>query len=291
MLRDYQVETADGRQLDVVESGQVGDPLVLVHHGTPGARTLAAPWIADAEHRGIRLVGYSRPGYGESTRVQGRPVSQVAEDMRAIADHLGVDRLATWGYSGGGPHVLATAALLPDLVVAAAAIASPAPYGADGLDFLAGMGEANVKEFDAVLAGEAATRPLHEAAAAEKRDTVDAVIEGMASLLSAPDLEVTRATLGEWMIAVFAEGLAQGADGWIDDDLAFVAPWGFALSDIRVPLQLWQGRHDLMVPLAHGEWLARQLPRAEWNYRPEGGHLSLLVEAVPEIHSWLLGHF
>ncbi|MGC2191354.1 MAG: alpha/beta fold hydrolase [Candidatus Dormiibacterota bacterium] len=290
-LRELQIETADGRKLELVDSGQVGYPAVVVHHGTPGGRLLFDGWLADAERRGIRLIGYSRPGYGESTRLPGRSVRAAADDLAAIADQLKLSKLATWGYSGGGPHALSCAAQLPDLVVAAATIASVAPYDAEGLDYLAGMGEANVEEFDTILKGEAATRPFHEAAVAASPTTVEGVVEYMDSLLSPPDRAAVREHLGEWMLALFAEGLSHGPDGWIDDDLAFVQPWGFELSEIRVPLQLWQGQHDLMVPAGHGRWLAAQLPEAEWHFLPDSGHLSLLVEQVPLLHQWLLAHF
>lgn len=290
-VRAIQVTTPEGRQLDVLDTGKVGDPAVLVHHGTPGARGLFAGWLADAERRGIRLIGYSRPGYGESTRLPGRQVGAAAADVAAIAEHLQLAKLATWGYSGGGPHALSCAARLPQLVVAAATIASVGPYGAEGLDFLAGMGEGNVEEFQADLEGEAVTRPLHEAAVADMSSTVDRMIESMASILSVPDRAAMREHLGDWFVQLTADAFSHGADGWIDDDLAFVQPWGFDLSEVRVPLQLWQGQHDLMVPPGHGRWLAEHLPGAEWHYLPDAGHLTLLVEQVPLIHSWLLEHF
>lgn len=290
-IRERILETRQGRRLDVIDGGKLGDPAVLVHHGTPGARQLFQGWLSDAEEKGIRLIGYSRPGYGRSTRSPGRSVSAAADDVAAIADHLEISRLATWGYSGGGPHALSCAALLGDRVVAAATIASPAPYGAEGLDFLAGMGQANVEEFQAILEGEAATRPLHEAAAQGMPVTVEGMIEEMESILSPTDQAAMREHLGDWFVSILAEAVCAGADGWIDDDLAFVRPWGFELAGIRVPLQLWQGQHDLMVPLAHGLWLAAKLPQAEWHYLPDAGHLSLLVEQVPAVHAWLLEHF
>lgn len=290
-VREVQVETADGRILDVVDAGRVGDPAVVVHHGMPGAKGLYQGWTEDAERRGLRLIGYSRPGFGSSTRSKGRKVAQVSGDVAEIADHLKLQKLATWGYSAGGPHVLSCAAQLPDLVVAAATIASVAPYDAEGLDYLAGMGEGNVKEFDAVLAGEETLRPLVEAEVAEMASDVDGLIEGMGSVLSDPDRAAVRDHLGEWMVSLFVDAFKQGGDGWIDDNLALVGPWGFDLTAIRVPLQLWQGQQDLMVPATHGQWLASQLPQADLHYLPEAGHLTLLVDQVPLVHQWLLEHF
>lgn len=290
-IRERTVVSSDGRHLDVMDTGTVGDPPVVVHHGTPGAKRLFPGWLADAESKGIRLIGYSRPGYGASTRQAGRSVASAAQDLAAIADQLQISRLASWGYSGGGPHVLGCASLLPDLVVAAAAIASVAPYGAEGLDFMGGMGETNIEEFGAVLEGEASIRPIHEAAVAELPDDVEGMIVLMESILSPPDQAAIRDHLGDWFVGILVDAVSQGVDGWVEDDLAFVQPWGFDLADIQVPLQLWQGKHDLMVPSSHGRWLAAKLPRAEWHYLPDSGHLTLLVDQVPLIHSWLLEHF
>lgn len=290
-IRELQMRTPDGRRLDIFDAGGAGQPVVLVHHGTPGARLPYRGWLEDAERKGIRLVGYSRPGYGGSTRLRGRSVSQTPDDVLAIADHLQISQLATWGYSGGGPPALSCAARLPGLVVAAATIASPAPYDAEGLDFLEGMGQGNIDEFKTLLAGEDAARAGYEEAAATPVSGVEEMIGSMSTLLSGPDLRATRDQLGEWLVALREEACSHGPDGWLDDDLAFVLPWGFDLSEIRVPLQLWQGQHDLMVPPGHGSWLARHLPDAEWHYLPDEGHLTPLLRRVPEIHGWLRDHF
>lgn len=141
------VSLADGRELKLEVAGDRNGEVVLVHGGTPNSRLLFPAHVAYAEARGICLVGYDRPGYGGSTRQVGRSIAEAVADVRAIADALGVERLLTWGISGGGPHALACAALAPDLVVAAASLASVAPYGAPGLDFFAGMGQLNVDDF------------------------------------------------------------------------------------------------------------------------------------------------
>ena len=121
------VRAPDGRTLAIEEAGDPGGRPVLVHNGTPNSRHLYGPAAADAAARGLRLIGYDRPGYGGSTPQPGRTVADCAADVRAICAGLGIDRLAMWGVSGGGPHVLACAALLPDLVTAAASLASLAP--------------------------------------------------------------------------------------------------------------------------------------------------------------------
>jgi pimeloyl-ACP methyl ester carboxylesterase len=134
------VQAGDGRQLCVEVYGGTPERTVLIHGGTPNSRRLFDPWVADATARGIRLISYDRPGYGGSTPRPGRSVADGAGDVRAIAKHLGIERLAMWGFSGGGPYTMACAALLPDLVAAASVVCSPAPWGAPGLDYFSGMG-------------------------------------------------------------------------------------------------------------------------------------------------------
>src|SRR6516164_5833556 len=141
------VRTPDGRTLAVEDNGDPAGPVVLVHNGTPNSRHLYPPNVADAAARGLRLIGYDRPGYGGSTPQPGRSVADCAADVRAICAEFGIDRLAMWGISGGGPHMLACAALLPDLVTAAASLASLAPLDAEGLDWFDGMGQDNVDDF------------------------------------------------------------------------------------------------------------------------------------------------
>jgi len=291
-MRTSTVSCPDGRDVAVWEAGEPSGPLVVYHHGTPMAGLLYEPHARDAAQRRVRLVGFSRPGYGASTRQAGRHVADVAADTAALADALGVERFATWGISGGGPHALACAALLGDRVVAAASLAGVAPYDADGLDYMAGMGEANIEEFGAILAGEGRLRPLLEGHAAELLATGEqALLELFESLVGPVDRAVLHGRLAAYLHECDVTGLAAGADGWIDDDLAFVAPWGFDVEAIGVPVLVWQGRDDRFVPFSHGEWLAERIPGAEARLTDDDGHLTLIERRVPEVHGWLLERF
>ena len=283
------VTTSDGRTLTVRESGDPEGFPVLFISGTPGSSTLYEPHVRDAAERGIRLFSYDLPGYGGSTRHQGRTVADCAPDIAAVCDALGVERFCVWGISGGGPHALAAAALLPDRVIAAVALASCAPYDADGLDFLAGMGEQNIEEFGAVFEGEDA---LHTVIEKDRRDmlsaTPDQLVELWQTLLGPSDREVATGVLAAFLLDHIRAGIGSSGDGWIDDDLAFVTPWGFDLASIRVPVQLWQGEQDRFVPYAHGVWLAGQIPGVDARLTAEDGHLTLVERRVPEVHAWLL---
>jgi pimeloyl-ACP methyl ester carboxylesterase len=278
------IELPDGRLLDIRVSGPEGGTPFVMHHGTPGS---LVPFrsVEDAVHRrGLRLVTYSRAGYGGSTRRPGRSVADIAPDFAALLDHLGAERCVTFGWSGGGPHALAVAALLPDRVAGVSLIAGVGPYGQPDLDFLAGMGEDNIHEFGAALKGHDTLAPaLEEIAGGFRGASVAQLIESMASLVPDVDRAALKGDAGEDLAADFAEAVRKGAAGWIDDDLAFVRPWGFDPAGVTVPTFLWQGDADLMVPFAHGRWLAERIPGAAAHMLAGEGHISLIVNRIDEV--------
>jgi pimeloyl-ACP methyl ester carboxylesterase len=283
------VALPDGRALETAEGGVPDGIPVFVHHGSPGSAVLDPLWESDALERGLRLITYSRPGFGTSTRAPGRVVADAAADTAALADALGIGRFLTWGISGGGPHALACAALLPDRVVAAASLAAVAPFDAEGLDYFDGMGQGNIEEFGIVVeGGEEGIRPLAvEQAAAMSSATADQLVERMAAFLTPVDAAEITGAIGESLLQQFRGAFSVSVDGWVDDDLAFVAPWGFKLTEISVPVLLWQGRQDAMVPYGHGAWLAGQIPGVEAHLSDEDGHLTLITKRLPSVHEWL----
>jgi pimeloyl-ACP methyl ester carboxylesterase len=276
------VRTPDGRSLEVLVTGPAdGLPLVF-HHGTPGGVAVYGPIAAAAERCGLRLVLYGRPGYGNSTPQPGRSVADAAGDVAVILDELDADEFGTAGWSGGGPHALACGQLLADRCVAVACIAGVAPYDAEGLDWLAGMAEDNVREFTTAAAGEAGlTQLLGEFAPVFSQLTADQLAEGMGDLASPADKAALDGELASYLLESFRAGLAPGVAGWRDDDLAFVRPWGFSpAGDMAVPVTVWQGDQDHMVPFAHGQWLATHIPAARSRLLPGAGHLSLPIDDI-----------
>lgn len=274
----------DGRSLDIQVTGpEDGFPFIL-QHGTPGS-LVRFRVIEQAAHRqGLRLVTYSRPGYGCSTRQRGRRVADVAVDIAALLDDLGAPRCLTLVWSGGGPHALAAAALLPDRVAAATCMAGIGPFGRDDFDCLAGMGEENTRELAAAVEGEDVLAPALRAEAGELGSAAPAdVLSSMSSLLPPVDKQALAGEAGEDFAAEFAEALRTGVDGWVDDDLALVRPWGFEVSSISVPVSVWQGDADLMVPFAHGRWLAEQIPGARAHLLAGEGHISVFLNHLDEV--------
>jgi len=291
-VSELDVTLRDGRTLHVYDEGDPAGAAVVVHHGTPSSGRLYPSFVYDARARGLRLIGYDRPGYGGSSAHLGRSVGDAAADVAELLDGLDVDRFATWGHSGGGPHALACAALLPERCVAAATLASPGPYGAEGLDFLEGMGELNVEEFDTVLAGPEALEPVVLRNQAEMFSAgPDGLRQAMLTVLSPLDQEAFTPEVGEWIYSVMVEGAGERIEGWRDDDLAFVNPWGFDLADIRVPVLLLHGVQDLMAPPGHGRWLAARIPGVQAEISEDQGHITVLVNRVPDVHEWLAERF
>jgi pimeloyl-ACP methyl ester carboxylesterase len=282
------IETHAGRRLCIEVAGDPDGDVIVFHNGSPNSRLLYPPDADDAVGRGACLVGYDRPGYGGSTRRAGRSVAAAVDDLRAIAAALGVDRLVTWGISGGGPHALACAALAPDLVAAAAALASVAPYDAPGLEFFEGMGERNIEDFR-FAADDPDAAAVKTAAVAEAmlQATAEDLLGQWATILSPADAAAVSGELAAYMIDSLQTGLGPGPGGWIDDGAAFVHPWGFDPADIAIPVQLWHGRQDRFVPFGHGRWLAGRIPGVDAHLNDTDGHLTLL-RRVPDVHAWLL---
>ena len=145
---------------------------------------------------------------------------------------------------------------------------------------MAGMGRSNVEEYSYALEGETTLRPNLERWARELTDlTANTIAAALGGLASDVDKAALTGEFGEFTAESFRAAVSSGAEGWLEDDLAFVNYWGFELSAIQVPVALWQGSEDLMVPPAHGRWLATNMPRARTHFVDGEGHISLLRHA------------
>lgn len=290
-MTELDVTLRDGRTLHVYDDGDPEGNVVVSHHGTPGSGLGYPPDNELARERGLRVVRYDRAGYGGSTPNSGRSVVDVVADIEDVLDKLGIERYVALGGSGGCPHSFACGAR-SERCLAAGAIAAPTPYPAEGLDWLAGMGADNITEFNAALEGPEKLEPYleHEAAQllAAKPEEVKVL---WATVLPPVDAAVLTGERAEHWKKNNDRALAQGIAGWRDDDLAFTKPWGFELEEIGVPTLLWQGVQDLMVPVAHGRWLAERIPGVEAHISEEDGHLSIAVGRLGEIYDWLAARF
>jgi pimeloyl-ACP methyl ester carboxylesterase len=284
----YTAYSADGRRrLAVSLSGDPSANAVFYLHGTPGSRVGPRPSEPELKDLKVYLITFDRPGYGRSDRLEARTVADVAPDVAAIADSLGLERSAVLGRSGGGPHALACAALLPERVTSAAALVSLAPWEAEGLNWFGGMANSNVDAYTTAASDpEALGMRLMQAAATIKADPASRFAVMTPEMPEADRRIVADKNVRSLLAQNFFEGVRHSADGWIDDVLAFCSPWGFDVADISVPVYLWHGGRDVFSPVAHTQWLAKRLPSAKTKYPPDRSHFGAL-EVVPEMLFWL----
>jgi pimeloyl-ACP methyl ester carboxylesterase len=257
--------TVNGRTLHVYDTGAAADRRLAVfwHHGTPNTGPPPEPLLPAAARLGIRWVSYDRPGYGRSTPDPHRRVGSAGDLVMSVADELGIARFAVMGHSGGGSHAVACGALLSDRVLAVVSISGLAAFDAEGLDWFAGMAQSGVESLRAAAAG----RSAKESQVASSADYDPEFT---------PADEAALAGGWSWLLGVVREATATGQGGLIDDDLAYVAPWGADPGQVTAPTLLLHGGRDRVVPSSHSEWLARRCPSSELRLRPDEGHISIL---------------
>ena len=283
-----QFKLADGRELQYLDNATSSDQAVVFHHGTPGHSSMWSPWLSLLATAGINAIAISRPGYGSSSRQSNREVFSITSDITELLNSLGVKKFVSIGWSGGGPHCLATT--FEPRNVGAITLAGVGAYGVSDLNFLEGMGQENHDEFGAALAGETSVRNwLIENASAMQTVSGDDIREAFGGLIGVADKAVLEGDYAEEMAASMRAGIEGSFDGWIDDDIAFIKDWGFDLAKIAKPVHLWQGDDDLMVPHSHSKWLEKHSPTSQLRFIPGQGHISLGINYQEEIIEQALG--
>lgn len=259
-------------------------------HGTPGSRLGVRPAERDLRRLGVCLITYDRPGYGLSDPKHGRTVADAAADVELIADHYGYDRFLVLGRSGGGPHALACAALLPSRVGAVASLLTLAPFDAEGLDWFDGMNEANRAEYGAALRGRSRLAGRIYPDVVAIRENPGYLVDRLLTEAPTADQPLLRdPEYRQALIENFAEAVGDCLDGWVSDALAFIRPWRFEPAWISMPTLLWHGRDDMYSPVGHARWLAEHIPGAELRLADGTGHFDVMAAQLDAI-VWLLEH-
>ncbi len=288
------MRTPDGRRLVFHVAGPEEGDLVVFHTGTPGTPYLYEGMLRDCAERELRIVCIARPGYAGSDRLPGRSYADNPPDTAIVAERLGAATAYVIGHSGGGGPALADAALLRGLVRAVAVSATLAPRAAMGTGWRDGLKAANGQELDAIEAGESALRRhLEKRAESMRRIKSGEQITrdpDFGRFYSETDRECFKGELLEFVIKTYPMLVSHGVGGWIDDDFAFSGDWAFDLSRIAVPVTIWQGGRDKIIPVAHAEWLARNVPGACLRLLPEEGHVSLLDRRFGDVLDDLIAH-
>jgi len=284
---DRTVWAPDGRKLTVRVLGNSSGAPVFFMHGTPGSRLGPHPRSQLLYHLGVQLIAYDRPGYGGSDRLPLRRVSHAASDVRAIADELRIDTFSVVGRSGGGPHALACATLLPDRVKRVAVLVGLAPRHAKGLDWYAGMAESNQREYTIAEAGVLELAKAIETSAEQIRNDPARLLRDLGPELPLADWRVVADNgIRVGLRRNFAEAVNRSGAGWVDDARSFTQDWGFDPADILAETLLWHGAQDVFSPVAHTRWLARAIPNASEHIEPNEAHFSA-IGALPSLLPWL----
>jgi pimeloyl-ACP methyl ester carboxylesterase len=279
VVTETDLKLSDGRTLHIYDTGADdadGRLVVFWHHGTPNIGVPPEPLFAAAARLGIRWVSYDRPGYGGSTPYPGRDVASAATYVSTIADALSIDRFAVMGHSGGAPHALACGALLAERVLGVVSVAGLAPFGAEGLEWFTGMTPSGAAELRAATEGRAALKDYLESTEFDREMFIPADHAALSGAWS-------------WLNDVVGPAVEGGAGGLIDDDLAYVVPWGFDPAQVIAPILLVHGGRDRVVPSSHSEWLALRCPSAELRLCPDDGHISVLNSSAAAM-AWLREH-
>jgi pimeloyl-ACP methyl ester carboxylesterase len=287
-----ELRAPDGRRVVFHVAGPKEGDLVFLHTGTPGTPHIYVGMIRECVARGLRIACIARPGYGGSDRVRGRLYADGPADTAIVADRLGADTFFAIGHSGGGGPALADAALLPDRVRAAAVSSTLAPQPAMGPSWREGLEIANGEELEAMEAGEEALRAHLEERAVNMRQlktgeeiTTD---PDFGRFYAPVDRECFEGEFLDYVVRSYSLMVSHGVDGWIDDDFAFFGDWGFDPSEIAVPVTIWQGGQDRIVPVAHAEWLAANIPGARFSLEPDQGHTSMLCNCFGKMLDGLI---
>ncbi|WP_433338786.1 alpha/beta fold hydrolase [Spirillospora sp. CA-294931] len=260
-------------------------------HGTPGSRSGPRPRTIVLHRLGVRLISYDRPGYGESSRQQARAVFHAAEDVLRIAEHLGLDRFAIVGRSGGGPHAMACAAHeeLAARITKLAVLVSLAPATADGLDWYEGMNDLNRAEYSSIDRDESGALSTLIKQTLEIQRDPESLLRTLDPQLADADRRVVEDMgIRRLLTETYSEALRCNEDGWLDDVLAFRRHWGFEPAEISsaIPTLLWHGADDGFSPVRHTIWLSRQIPHAESWVQRGAAHFTA-VEVLPSILAWV----
>lgn len=286
-MESLDLKLTDGRNLNLLVGAGDSQTAIVFHHGTPSCSFAWKRWIAHFERLGIKSIAYSRAGYYTSDRKAERSVVSVNNDIAEVLDHFSIDKFVAVGWSGGGPHALASA--LDPRCESVVVLAGVGMYGQSDLDFLAGMGEENIDEFGIALTGQTELNAWMETnGSAYRTITGEELRNSISSLFSNSDsAAMQQKEFSDDLAENFRHSLEKGFPGWIDDDIAFTKDWGFSLDQVKIPVAIFQGDEDLMVPGSHGRWLHKHLPNSTLRLLTGEGHLSFFSSSQDEILKFL----
>lgn len=280
-MQDETMTLRDGRTLGFSDYGKPTATPILLFHGTPGSRICGLEDWSLLEQYRIRVIAPERPGYGLSDPNQGRKIMDWVGDVAALADHLGLDRFHIAGESGGGPYVLACAVQMPTRVLSATLIGSACPP--EGVRLVKAMTFGNRIGFYLARYAPLLMKWASAMFANAVRKHPEKVMQRLVSQLSEWDrnvLERSGVRKRDLLMAHFKEAFRQGSYGHCSDSLLIARHWEFDLSVIKVPVFMWHGESDNLMPMASAKEFSRLIPGCECHFIPGAGHFLLESEDV-----------
>jgi len=280
----------DGRDLAFADYGDPDGDVVFGFHGTPGSHGQFAPASAAAVEAGVRLIVPDRPGYGHSTYDPDRTLAGWPDDVRAIADALGVERFGVIGVSGGGPHAVACASALADVLTGCAVVGSPSPMPPDQSADAASR-PMPFNRFVFMLARRAPILlpiPLGALSIAGRRLPEDRLRAQMTAQLPAADARImARPEIADAMFADLRRKHPTATKASAQDFALFAAPWGFELAGIETTVDIWHGTDDVNVPVANAHYLADHIPGSRLHVLDGEAHM-FVYDRMAEVLATLL---
>lgn len=274
------VAVANGRSLAYLDLGDKNGRPVFFFHGLPGSRVEAIPLHDSAKQHSFRLIAPDRPGMGRSDPQLERSLLDWPRDVTALADKLGLDRFGVIGISGGGPFALACAYAIPERLEFVVDVAGSAPVWTDPA-YRSQL--SSVDRLFSTLGSYLPTAfmrlPFAYLAFRIRRMTDDSeMLQLFGDAYSEPDRQmILNRKNGRLFIRDVQESFHQGIQAIAEETMLNYKPWGFALNQIKMPVHLFHGTEDNLVPFSFAEYKANQLPKAIFNPLPGQGHLSLLL--------------
>ena len=278
---------SNGQVVAYFDYGDSKDVLFF-HHGMPSAGPLSPHFKRNADAHNFRIIEIVRPGYGSSTAIPGRTINTISEINLEVANAFGIERFALVGGSAGGPYALASAHVAGNRCIAQLIIAGMAPFEVSDFDFFAGMTEENRDDWLLPLTNMEKFEASLEEKVTEWSSYSDEQIRGNFNV------KAEDPSLNEVISAIKAKlkySFVQGIQGFRDDRLAILKPWGFSLGETSMPVQIWTGTEDVNVPQTHARYLHGVIPNSELRTIVGKNHGTIIEPAVEEGFRWLRGFF
>lgn len=278
------IKLPDGRALGFAEYGDPNGRPVLHFHGFPSSRYEFCGQVTDeiAARLHARVIVVERPGFGLSDFQSGRTVVEWPNDVVAFADALHLDRFSATGFSGGSAYVAACAWKIPQRLVRAGIVSGVSPLDAPGA--FDGMNKTDRQGYNLARRAPLLLRVVYWWVARDLRRDPVAFFSNYAKELSEPDRAAfARAEVLQMLSRAATGAFRSGARGVTWDNVLLARPWGFSLQDIAMPVFLWHGEADKVVPPSQGQYLARSIPNCQSKFYPNEGHISLITRQYEEI--------